>query len=205
VAGGLVGWLGMSWQSVHDPRYMLPATAYMALLGTGWITRLAGPWRELVSGSVAVILVVNTLGSTFGLGPRIDLSLPGAPAVSAIRERTFTFIAADGYNDNAPRRQPDVARAFRRLRPRGIDRIAWDANAAQPSFNTAGISASATIAGLRAANGPPDGRWGAHDAYVVQRFRSLSPHAGTPCFRLYDGSGLWFYRGPVSRGRLVCP
>ena len=206
LAGGLVGWLGMCWQSVHDPRYMLPAMVYLAVLGTGWIVYLAPRWRALVVAALATILIVNTLGDTFGSGPSVSVSLPGAPADSAIKERTFTLTSATGFGGiDAPRHQPDVARALGRLKHRGIDRVVWDATAAQPSFNTSGISSSATIAGIGTANGQPGGPWTSHDAYVVQRYRSLEPHAGTPCFRLYDGSGLYFYRGRPSGGRLVCP
>jgi len=93
VLGGLfVSWLGMTLITHKDPRYLLPALVYMAVLGTGWIAT-ATRFRGLLTAGLAAVVAINVLGVTIGLGSALRLSVPGARGVGAHRASSDLLLA----------------------------------------------------------------------------------------------------------------
>lgn len=201
VVGALVGWIGMSWQAVHDPRYMLPATVYLAVLGVGWIGRLPRPGIVIAIGLLATTTVVNTLGDTFGVGRPVFVQVGHAHTESQLHNGRLTLYSADGYQGvSVPRQQSDLLPVLRHLRSMGIRRIVGIDAPGNTDFSAAGLIALADLARLRTAIAYtiPLDRIGQADAYVIH---TQAVRGQDPCVRLYDGTGVWFTRGnPLVRG-----
>ena len=78
VGGALVGFLGITYLTLKDPRYALPALVYMAVLGTGWIATARPPLRRWLTAAFGVVVAINFIAVNFGGVPSLSVKLPGA-------------------------------------------------------------------------------------------------------------------------------
>ena len=207
VVGALVGWLGMTWQAVHDPRYMLPATVYVAVLGVGWIGRLSRNGTKFAVGLLAVIAVVNTLGDSFGLGSPLAVQVGTEHPFSELENGQLNFYSANGYEGvSAPRRQPDLLPLLTRMKSNGIQRVVGYSIPGFEDFSAAGLIALDDFARLGSTSEVTLNRLTAADAFVIHA-SGATVGGLPPCVRLYDGTGVWFTRGnPFAAGAdFICP
>ena len=79
IAGGFFGYLAMTYVTLKDPRYTIPALVYMAVLGTSWIPRAAPRLRPWLTGAFGVVVLANFVAVSFGFGPNLTITFPGAP------------------------------------------------------------------------------------------------------------------------------
>ena len=167
VVGGLVGWVGVTLTMPHDARYSLPALAYVAVLGTGWITMLPRLPRLAAAAALVLVAVANTLGASFGLGERVDVVLSGAPPNSPLLERHITLYAPIG---GAPRRDGDVLGLMHALKRSGMTAVHWDlaAESIGGNFTHQGVEAYAVMAGLAPSVTTDYASLGPRDAYLLR-------------------------------------
>jgi 4-amino-4-deoxy-L-arabinose transferase-like glycosyltransferase len=204
VIGGLVAWGGVTLTLPHDARYSLPALAYLAVLGTGWITVLPTLLRRAAVIALVVIATVNHVGGSFGLGRHFGLTLPGAPAGSPLMERQITIYTPIG---GAPRRDGDVLGLMRALKRSGARAVHWDLGAESIGWNFThqGVEAYAVMAGLEPSVPTDYTAIRPLDAYLLRW--PLEPAQKPPCIRLDEFTGIWVRRGnPLRPGMpFYCP
>lgn len=204
--GGLVSYLGMTYVTLKDPRYTLPALVYMACFGTGWIVSLGPRFRRLMTLVVVVVAMVNTAAVSFGVGRPEAISLAGA---SNGFTRSFTFYSPAGYVRGGPAKDGDVLNLMRSLRRSGVRQIGIDGGSANAlDFNFAGLRAFSRIADLPIVAGDNLSALRPQDGFLLRR----SPQEGDPrpCQRLSDGSGIYVELGnplrfPFELGTFICP
>lgn len=206
LVGGFVGWAGITWTMSHEPRYSMPLLVYMAVLGTGWILFVGKTGRIVAISLFAIVCVTNVLGASYGLGPRLQISLPGAPdrSQSYVQEDRITLYTHDGFVFGEPVRGGDLLPLLRTLHDRGVRQIQWDQRLGDTApFNVGGLMVLARFAGMGSLSynyvrpNYPD------EALIVNKRISSGSR---PCERFEDGSGVWIYVGRPG-GRLVdaCP
>ena len=106
LAGLTVGYLGISYLGLDDPRYTLPCLVYFAAFATSWLAHVSR--RVFVAGAVVAVAIVavNTATVSFGLGPKVDrLTLFSADGDSQIRRGLVTVVGrgyVTGPADNGP-------------------------------------------------------------------------------------------------------
>lgn len=206
--GGLfISWLGMSLVTHKDPRYMLPALIYLAVLGTGWIAT-ATRGRRLLSGVLVAVVAINVIGVSGGLGGKLRLALPGAPRSSTLAERNVTFYSPDGWLRGGPAHDGDVLGLMRGLKHLGVRTVTFDAASSDDiNFNISGLQALAIEAGVQPALVYNPAALGSRDAFVLRHI----PQSGDPppCQRLTDGSGVYVVLGnpviPFELYTFLCP
>jgi 4-amino-4-deoxy-L-arabinose transferase-like glycosyltransferase len=195
--GGFVSWAALTETYIHDIRYSLPMTVYLAVFAAGWISRLP---RPLLAGT-ATILVIIALANTLGVGFGIGTPVMTAPTNAVYEQQpgTLTFYSSHGLWMGKPTRDGDVLGLFRALRRNGIRELSWSSeNEGEVEFSGPGLAVLARIAGLSVPTGhvEPD-RASRYRAFVSHG----EPPAGlpSPCVILRDGSGVWIRLGG-SRG-----
>jgi 4-amino-4-deoxy-L-arabinose transferase-like glycosyltransferase len=212
--GAFVAWLGISSTFPHDARYSMPLLLYLAVFGTGWIPRLPAVQRQLATGALALVAIVNTLGTSFGVGTTLSISAPGARPGAAEQPGVVTLATNTGYLVAGPRRDGDVLALMRALRRNGVRRVWWtDLSSREPNptfnpvFSEAGLNAFAMIARL--------GVLYTGDFSLIQLTQPttavighgpVEPGRPAPCVTLSDGTGVWTRLGsqdPSSWG--YCP
>jgi hypothetical protein len=205
--GGFVAWLTMSLTALHDIRYDMPLMPYLAVIGTGWIVHLPRIWRLAATGLLVVAVAANTLGTTFGVGGKVETTLVRSPpATQALADR-IVFYSNQGFLVAGPKRDGDVLGLLRALRRDGVTVLAWDvreSNDAALSFE--GLRALAMIAGLSPSNEAAQVAGSSTTAVLIHQ--SNPPRAPGACFtRLSDGSSVFAVRRNPASGRmaLYCP
>jgi len=193
-----------------DVRYAMPLLVFLAVLGTGWIARLARGWRTVAIAVLALAVAASTMGATFGIGARHSQRLPGnwyAPRGQGVMPlNTITFYSADNYMVSGPRRAGDLPGLFQELHEAGVRYVLlaspapdWDAD-----FNANGL-----ILFLRIARLVPLASASAEipDAQLATLIHEKALGTAPPCARLPDGTGVWIRLGaPSSRpARDFCP
>lgn len=209
LAGGLVGYLGMSYINLDDPRYTLPCLVYVALLATWWISRLGSRGRLIATGALVLVFAVNTGLQNFTVGNPIRITTPKT-VQSPIGEYSATVVSPSGYFEGAPMRgglRPDMLDLLRRARADGIEEVIF-----QPeSMNIGGNNLFALAVVARAANVKVPGFTvdliGPDDVFL---FRASPRDVETPpCMDAKggDGTGIYMTRGqPFTEGvALYCP
>ena len=208
ILGGLfVSWLGMTLITHKDPRYLLPALVYLAVLGTGWIAT-ATRVRGLLTGGLAAIVAINVLGVSIGLGDTVRLSLPGAPKNSVLAERQITLYSPVGWLRGGPAHDGDIPALMRGLKRVGVRTVTFDAGSSDDiNFNTSGLQVLAIGAGLQPKWVYDPAGLGPRDAFILRRISQ--PADPPPCQRLSDGSGVYVVLGnpviPFELYTFLCP
>jgi hypothetical protein len=208
VVGGLVGYLGITYIALKDPRYSLPALVYIAVLATGWLVRLPRRARPWLTAALGVALAVTFAMVSFGWGSTVSTTFPGAPSPSVDGARVVTWFSPDGFLHGGPVHDGDVLGLMRGLKRMGFHYIDFDGGSANiPDFSQNGLDALSVEAGLPE---PPGGlsQLGPHDVFMLRHFPA--PGDPPPCQRLLDGSGVYVEVGdplsaPFEEYKLVCP
>jgi 4-amino-4-deoxy-L-arabinose transferase-like glycosyltransferase len=200
-----LAWLLITLTPLHDIRYSLPLTPYLAVIGTGWIVCLRRPARLLATGVFAIGVVANTLGSTFGVGGRVGYPLPAIDTEPSIGK--VVFYTNRGFLVAGPHRDGNVLAMLEGLRRNGVRTVTWNLEESrEPDFSFEGLNALALIAKLTA-------------SILTRREFSNSPKVATlihapitkqtppTCTRVSDGTGVWVVRYDVSAHSLAlyCP
>lgn len=195
--GGLVSWAALTETYVHDIRYSLPMTVYLAVFAAGWIPRLP---RPLLAGTATVLVLIalaNSLGIGFGIGAPV---MSGATnAVYEQQPGTLTFYSSHGLWLGKPTRDGDVLGLLEALRRNGVRELTWSsANEGEVEFSGPGLAVLARIAGLSvpAGNVEPD-RASRNEAFISHG--EPPPGLPSPCVTLRNGAGVWVRLGG-SRG-----
>lgn len=202
--GGFTSFALITWSLPHDPRYSLPALVYLAVLGTGWIVRLQRNQRLVAQGLLATIVVLNTLGASFGMGSRATAHLWSNAEKPLLHQGEITFYADDGYVFGAPTRGDEIRRLVTRLHDRGVKRVErWQyPNQEDPAaFSSEGGALLARSAGLAVEPRRTPAR-APGKVFVVYRPLQDGPR---PCVALDNGYGVWVTRAPPWLRRLLPP
>lgn len=209
LAGGLVGYLGLSYINLDDPRYTFPCLVYIALIGTWWIVKL-GPRRLTVAAAALLVCIfcVNTAVLNLGIGHGVGITT-SKTVPSPIGEYSATVISPAGYIEGAPLRGgllPGMLDLLRRARADGAEKVIF-----QPeTLNVGGINLFALGILARMANLQVPGYsidlMGPKDVYV---FRGAPDQTGKPfCIdaKAGDGTGIYMTKGrPLKGNPLYCP
>jgi len=209
--GGLaLGYAAITVMPHKDVRYTMALLVFLAVLGTGWITRLTRVWRTAAVVALGLAVVASTMGATFGIGARHSGRLPGnwyAPRGQGVMPmNTFTVYSNHNYMVSGPRRAGDLLGLFQELHNAGVRDVllvspapAWDID-----FNSNGL-----VLFLRMAHLTPLAATGADvpASRLAMLIRAEALGAAAPCARLPDGTGVWIRLGsPSSRDqRDYCP
>ena len=210
--GGLVGYLGITYVNLKDPRYSLSELVYVAVLATGWITQLRRPLlRRAAIGTFAALAATNFAMVSFGWGSAVSWTIPGPHAATSVNgARELTFFSPAGWVHSGPVRDGDLLGLIEALKRLHFRYVEFDGGSANiPDFNQNGLGVLTIEAGLPE---PPFGYNLAlltgRDAFVLRHF----PVAGDPppCQRMTDGSGVYVEVGnPVAEQfeqyQLICP
>jgi hypothetical protein len=207
--GGLfISWLGMTLITHKDPRYTLPALIFMATLGTGWIAT-AARGRALLSGALMLVVAVNLIGVSTGLGGTLRVTFPGAPSGHPPPgQRSITAYSPDGWLRGGPERDGDILGLMRDLERVGVRSVTFDAASSNDiNFNTSGLQVLAYEAGVPPTLVYNPAGLGAHDAFLLRHVPQ--PGDPPPCRELRDGSGVYVVLGnpviPFELYTFLCP
>jgi hypothetical protein len=185
--GGLVAYLGMTYLSLKDPRYTLPALVYVAALGVAWVPALKQPLRRVAAGALVAVAAVNLIGVSAGIGGTVAIKGPDAPA-TLLGERSVRLYSSAGFVQSAPRDDGDVLRVMKALRAAGVRTIEVDPGG-DHTFSLTGLQVLMAIAGLgqppvyRPDRLPPGSRF-------LTRHQ-VTPGVQRPCGMLSGGWGLY--------------
>jgi hypothetical protein len=197
LAGGVIGYLAMTYLTHKDPRYSLPALVYVAVLGTFWLPSISRRgWRVAATSFVLGFAAITFVGMSTGLGGthRLAISLPGARQDNTIYPGQLTIYQDEGWLRGGPKRDGDVPALLKGLHQQGITQISADGYTANaPDFNLAGLSPYAAKYGIGAATAPSQA---ADSAYLL--LHVPKPGDPPPCGRLDSGAGIYIIRGPVT-------
>jgi hypothetical protein len=208
LAGGLVGYLGLSYINLDDPRYTFPCLVYIALIGTWWIVELRRRWLTVATVGLVCVFCVNTAVLNLGLGHTVRITTPKS-VPSPIAEYSAMVVSPAGYIEGAPRRdglRPDMLELLRKARADGAEKVIF-----QPETLNAGgtnlfaLGIVARMADLYVPGYTPD-LMGPKDVYV---FRGSPAQFKKPvCIdaKAGDGTGIYMTKGPPVAGNpLYCP
>jgi 4-amino-4-deoxy-L-arabinose transferase-like glycosyltransferase len=204
--GAFLAWLILTETYFHDTRYSMPLLLYPAVFAAGGIVALPGRWRILATGALVLVVVANTLGSTFGVGMQYRIALPGA-SPTALEQSGYLTLYPGGFLVSGPHRDGDLLATLQALRHEGVRFIKWPPEeGAEPDFSNGGVSALSQIAQLESpAPGTPIEALGRSIAVLAHG--KILPHEVPPCVTLDDGTGVWVRVGdPLARGAQdYCP
>lgn len=206
LAGGLVGWLGITYIALKDPRYTLPALIYVAVFGVAWVPALRPRPRHIAAAALVLVAAVNAIGISFGIGQLHRLSFTHQ-APTPLGERTIRLYTPTGYIVGKPRDDSDVLRVMRAVKADGIDTMELDPGG-DSTFSLPGLQVLLRQAGLTQ---PPVYRanaLGPRTAFLMRR--PVPPGGPRPCGRVADGQGLYLILGgnavvPFADLKFYCP
>jgi Dolichyl-phosphate-mannose-protein mannosyltransferase len=192
LAGVFISYAGMTYLTLKDPRYTLPMLVYVAVLGTGWVTRL--PQRVLrtsISAAIVALAATYFVGLSTGSGGAVRIALPGAQN-NMLYQWQLTLYETNGWVRGGPSHDADVAALMDGLRHEGIRDLDLATGPNPIDFNTWGLMTLAAAHGLFVG---PAGVPANQQAILILAAPGL--RAPPPCQRLNDGSGIYVVRGPA--------
>ncbi|MHB8241809.1 MAG: glycosyltransferase family 39 protein [Solirubrobacteraceae bacterium] len=207
-AASVAAWFVITFPDAHhDIRYGLPLLAFLGVLGTGWMTRLARGPRLAALAVLGVGVVANLLGTTFGVGGNVIVALAHPlPATEQYSDRVVLY-TTNGFLAGAPSRDGDVLKLFEQLHSEGVHTVALSYNQTQlPDFSLEGLEPLLRIAKLSPAiTQVPE--FGRSPAVATVVHEAAPAGARPPCTRLSNGTGIWIVRFEESVGKLslYCP
>jgi Dolichyl-phosphate-mannose-protein mannosyltransferase len=209
LAGGLVGYLGLTYINLDDPRYTFPCLVYIALIGTWWIVKLGRRWLMVAAVGLVGIFCVNTAMLNFGIADGVGITT-SKTVPSPIGEYSATVISPAGYIEGKPLRgglRPDMLDLLRKARADGAEKVIF-----QPeTLNVGGTNLFALGILARMADLDVPGYsidlMGPKDIFV---FRASADQVGGKPFcidaKAGDGTGIYMTKGrPLKGNRLYCP
>lgn len=201
LAGGLVGYVGVSMIVLKDPRYSLPCLVFIAALATGWIVSLPRRPQLVLAGVLAALFAVNTVNHNFGVGGIHRLDTPWT-VESPIREYSFTVLNAAGYFEGGPSRsaQPFVD-LLDRIKARGGTAVAMDpAGFSGGGWHLGGTTLLVVGQTDLLLTFSPDAVTSRSDFWIARY--AVADVGRPPCIMsplADDGTGLYVYRGKVPK------
>jgi Dolichyl-phosphate-mannose-protein mannosyltransferase len=208
MVGAFVAWLVLTETFIHDERYGMPLLLYLSVFAAGWIVSLRGRLRIAGITALALIALLNTLGSSFSAGPELQLTLPGATTNTLQKPGVITVAQNQGFLVDGPRRDGDLVAMFEALRRNGVRLVAWPVEQSLgPDFSTGGVSALAEVAGLTTAVASSLTTNSVTRADAFLSHGKIGRGEPTPCVTLDDGTGVWVRVGnPEAPGaKDYCP
>lgn len=200
LVGGLVAYVGVSFITLDDPRYTLPALVYAAVLGTGWIARTPKPVAALAAAALVGILVLNTSMLNRGVPSRQwTIQLPGANA-SPIQENQLKVVSTVGYVEAQPdpRGGKPVLDLLKRAYEDGARQVVFEPDSLNNGgYNLNGLSVLARGAGLKVPGYSADLVREPTDIFVIRR--GVKEMGGEPCLlspASGDGTAFYIQWGP---------
>jgi hypothetical protein len=207
LVGAFLAWAILTETFVHDTRYGMPLLVYLAVFGAGWIVQLQRRWRIGAALALALVALANTLGTSFGAGAPVTISLPGISETGIQQPGLITIYQDKGFLVGAPRRDGDFLAMLQGLKRQGIRKITWSpSQALEADFSGAGVEALRQIAGLGLVPaGIPLVRL--TDREVVLAHEKIGPGEPPPCVTLEDHTGVWVRIGDpgAPEARDYCP
>jgi dolichyl-phosphate-mannose-protein mannosyltransferase len=205
--GAFVAWLVLTETFFHDTRYSMPLLLYPAVFAGGWIAHFSGRRRVVAVGALAVVVVANMMGSTFGVGTQYKVTLPGA-SPTALQQPGYLTLYPGGFLVSGPHRDGDLLGTLQALRRDGVRYLSWNQRQAtdEPDFSNGGVTVFAQIARLQGlAPGQQPGSLGRSVAELAHG--KITSEGPPPCVTLDDGTGVWIRIGnPTAAGaRDYCP
>jgi 4-amino-4-deoxy-L-arabinose transferase-like glycosyltransferase len=207
LVGAFVAWLDITLTPIHDVRYGIPLLPYLAVIATGWIVFLPRPARRCALAVLALGVIANVLGTTFGLGNTVQVALVHRPPTGEQQADRVTFYSTAGFLVAGPRRDGDVPGLLEALRREGVSVVAWmRSQGTAPDFSSEGLLPLTRIAKLShvLTETPEYSRYAKAATLIHQNVSATTPPA---CTRLSDGTGVWVVRHDDATGRLAlfCP
>lgn len=205
--GAFVAWFGLTQTFVHDNRYGLSMLVYLAAFGSFWIVRLPR-WGSLAAASaLGVVVLANTLATTFGVGGIWRVALPHSIQSAKAQPNAVTIYSNEGYLlPSAPERKGDLLGMLRELRKLGLQGVSMVSSEApnEGPFEE-GVLPLATIAGLHFTYAGQSNEVSNNTAALDHEVIGKSSVA--PCVKLGDGTGIWVRIGnPYAAGaKNFCP
>jgi 4-amino-4-deoxy-L-arabinose transferase-like glycosyltransferase len=204
--GGLVAYLGMTYLSLKDARYTLPALVYVAALGVAWVPAVRPSMRHAAAAALVLVAAVNLVGVSAGIGGTVAIKGPGAPP-TFLGERSVRLYSSAGFVQSAPRDDGDVLHVMRALRAEGVRTVEVDPGG-DHTFSVTGLQVLMSIAGL----GQP-AVYEPHNLPPGSRFltrRQVTPDSPRPCGMLSGNWGLYVVRMrnvvvPFENYNIECP
>ena len=211
LAGALVGYAGVTYITLKDPRYSLPAIVYFAVLGTGWIATARPRVRRWLTAGVVAVVITNLIMVAGGVGGTVSFGLPGAPStgISLVEARTVTLFSPAGWLRGGPVKDGDLIGLLRGLKRLGVASVEFDGGSTDsPDFNNAGLVALGMEAGLYIPPIDNLSTMGPLDAFVLRH--AIVPGDPPPCQLLRDGTGVYVTLGnplrhPFEEQTWTCP
>lgn len=207
LVGSFVGWLVITETFIHDTRYSLPLSVYLAVFGACWITALPRRGRIAAATALGAIAIANTLGTAFGVGKPVSVTLPGATAHTLQQPGMLTLYENGGFLVAAPERDGDLLGMLNALRRTGVTAVTWaPEQATEPAFSEGGVYAFVQISGLKRENEKlSQQRYTSSDATMAHG--TISKQEPPPCVKLDDGTGVWVRLGDpiVKHPKDYCP
>lgn len=218
VAVELLGGLALAFAVItamphKDMRYAMPLLVFLAVLGTGWVTRLRPSLRTVAIAALALAVAASTMGATFGVGSAYSGLLPGnwhTPRGQGVMPiDSVTVYANHNYMVSGPRQAGDLLGLFDELRDAGVRELVISASEApdvDTDFNYNGLLLFSLMAHLRLrlsdapSPSPPDNS-------VATLIHAVALDSAPPCVRLPEDGGVWIRLGdPGAPGaRDYCP
>jgi Dolichyl-phosphate-mannose-protein mannosyltransferase len=204
LAGVVVSYLGSTWIIHKDPRYSLPMLIFVAVLGAGWIVQARPRVRLVATAALVVVVAVNFIGVSAGVGGSVTASLPGHTA--GVIERELTFYSPDGWLRGGPGTDGNIPSLLTALRRAGVRQVTFGGDNTE-DFNQSGLQVRAIEAGLTPTATYNPGELGAHGVFILPHVRVAGDPP--PCRTLDDGSGVYVVLGsalqPFDDYTFICP
>lgn len=207
LVGAAVAYVAISLKELDDPRYMLPALVYVALLGTFWVTRLRPLLAFAASAALFLVFLVNLMTISLGRGEHVIIETPRS-VDSPIEQWKLRVLNPDGYIIGGPIRDgigDDLVDAFERARALGYNSVALHRESLEAGgFNLHGLGALAETADLPYV-GPTTDAVSAAGISVFRAAPEEVPELEACVMSDLDGTGIFFAAGPLKERRLFCP
>lgn len=201
LVGGLFAYVSVSFITLDDPRYTLPALVYAAVIGTGWIVQARRPLGGLAVAALVAVLVLNTSMLNRG-SPRVEanIKLPGSVA-SPISENQLKVASTTGYIESQPDPaggQP-IADLLERAHDDGARRVVFEPESLNNGgYSLNGLSVLARGAGLEVPGYTSDLVQEETDIFVFRR--GVEEMETEPCLlspAIGDGTAFYVQWGPA--------
>jgi 4-amino-4-deoxy-L-arabinose transferase-like glycosyltransferase len=191
LGGAFAAWLAVTLTPHHDVRYGLPLLAYLAILATGWIVRLAPRARAVAIAVLVLGVAANTLGITFGVGQEAKVALASNPAQPS---EEIVVYSTDGFLASAPSRDGDVPGMLEALHREGVNTVDWSVGeTGRPDFSEEGLKPLALIAKLSTVV-TLSAAFDNEASFATLIHGDVTARSAPTCALLSDGTGVWVVR-----------
>jgi 4-amino-4-deoxy-L-arabinose transferase-like glycosyltransferase len=205
--GAFVAWLFITVTPSHDIRYGIPLLPYLAVIATGWIVYLPRVAARLAIALLAVGVIANTFGTTFGTGSTLQLKLVKPLPAGEELPGAITFYSTGGFLVAGPKRDGNVPGLLVALKREGVKTVAWSLEQSrEPDFDAEGLQPLIRVAGLSGAL-TYQPQFSNSSSVVTLVHLPITATTPPPCTRLSDGTGVWVVRYSSSsrKDELYCP